>query len=47
MLVTCRNDFDELAKDLQHAKGRDMERYHNILEQVKESYRQCGKVCLL
>ncbi|OVA08243.1 hypothetical protein BVC80_1101g52 [Macleaya cordata] len=41
-LETYRNDFNKLGRDLELAKGRDMERYYNILEQLKESYRQCG-----
>ncbi|EXB34855.1 hypothetical protein L484_008115 [Morus notabilis] len=37
-----KKEFQKLGKDLEHAKGRDMERYNNVLEQLKESYRQCG-----
>lgn len=44
-LVECRKEFQKLGKDLEHAKDRDMERYNNVLEQLKESYRQCGTVC--
>jgi len=33
-----------MGKDLEFAKGKDMERYNNILTQLKESYRQCGEV---
>lgn len=43
--VVCRNKFHKLGKDLESAKGRDMDRYHNILVQLKESYSQCGMVC--
>lgn len=43
--VVCRNEFHKLGKDLESAKGRDMDRYHNILMQLKESYSQCGMVC--
>ncbi|PON96111.1 Occludin domain containing protein [Trema orientale] len=42
ILESYRKEFDQLGKDLELAKGRDMEKYYNILEQLKESYRQCG-----
>ncbi|KAI3990739.1 hypothetical protein MKX01_023039 [Papaver californicum] len=41
-LETYRNDFDKLGRDLALAKGKDRKRYYDILEQLKESYRQCG-----
>ncbi|CAK7356822.1 unnamed protein product [Dovyalis caffra] len=43
ILDSYRNEFHKLGKDLESAKGRDMDRYHNILVQLKDSYRQCGK----
>ncbi|KAL5579398.1 hypothetical protein UlMin_011840 [Ulmus minor] len=44
VLENYRNEFQKLGKDLDYAKvGRDTERYYNILEQLKESYHQCGK----
>ncbi|KAF3450630.1 hypothetical protein FNV43_RR06719 [Rhamnella rubrinervis] len=43
ILESYRSEFNKLGKDLEYANGRDMERYYNILEQLKESYRQCGK----
>ncbi|KAF4399250.1 hypothetical protein G4B88_022333 [Cannabis sativa] len=42
ILESYRKDFDQLGKDLEYAKGRDMEKYYSILEQLKDSYRQCG-----
>lgn len=42
ILESYRKGFQKLGKDLEHAKDRDMERYNNVLEQLKESYRQCG-----
>ncbi|VFQ80617.1 unnamed protein product [Cuscuta campestris] len=41
-LESDRIKFSKLGKDLGASKGRDMERYYDILEQLKESYRQCG-----
>ncbi|MCL7037309.1 hypothetical protein MKW94_027319 [Papaver nudicaule] len=41
-LETYRNDFDKLGRDLSLAKVKDRKRYYDILEQLKESYRQCG-----
>ncbi|KAJ4952358.1 hypothetical protein NE237_029190 [Protea cynaroides] len=42
ILETYRNDFYKLGRDLELAKGRDGEGYSNIVEQMKETYRQCG-----
>ncbi|KAJ6704425.1 DENTIN SIALOPHOSPHOPROTEIN-LIKE PROTEIN [Salix viminalis] len=42
ILESYRNEFHKLGKDLESAKGRDMDRYHNIVMQLKESYSQCG-----
>ncbi|KAJ6348323.1 hypothetical protein OIU76_004733 [Salix suchowensis] len=44
ILESYRNEFHKLGKDLESAKGRDMDRYHNIVMQLKESYSQCGMV---
>lgn len=44
MSITCRNKFHKLGKDLDFAKGKDMERYSKLLVQLKDSYRQCGTV---
>ncbi|KFK39438.1 hypothetical protein AALP_AA3G244900 [Arabis alpina] len=38
-----RNDFQKLGQNLEFAKGRDMERYNKILEQLKQSYRKDGE----
>jgi hypothetical protein len=45
--VICRTKFQKLGKDLEFAKGRDMERYFDTLGQLKQSYRQCGTVCFV
>ncbi|KAK3009334.1 hypothetical protein RJ639_014475 [Escallonia herrerae] len=42
ILETYRNEFHKLGKDLELANGRDMDRYYDVLGQLKESYRQCG-----
>ncbi|XP_043708456.1 uncharacterized protein LOC122657722 [Telopea speciosissima] len=42
ILETYRNDFHKLGHDLEVAKDWDMEGYYNIIEQLKETYRQCG-----
>ncbi|KDP40804.1 hypothetical protein JCGZ_24803 [Jatropha curcas] len=42
VLENYRSDFLKLGKDLEFAKGRDMDRYQKILVQLKESYHQCG-----
>ncbi|XP_057455263.1 uncharacterized protein LOC130746599 isoform X2 [Lotus japonicus] len=42
ILESYRNEFQQLGDDLVYAKGRDMDRYYDILEQLKESYRRCG-----
>ncbi|KAL7100068.1 hypothetical protein ACP275_09G125500 [Erythranthe tilingii] len=43
ILETYRDDFSKLGKDLESFKGRDMKRYHDILEQMRSSFRQCGE----
>ncbi|KAG2722777.1 hypothetical protein I3760_02G141500 [Carya illinoinensis] len=42
ILESYRNAFQKLEKDLNFAKGRDMERYNDIKLQLMDSYRQCG-----
>ncbi|KAG9443686.1 hypothetical protein H6P81_015026 [Aristolochia fimbriata] len=37
------HEFNKFGQDLEHARGRDVERYFRILEQMKESYRRDGK----
>ncbi|KAL3004983.1 hypothetical protein AAZX31_08G194100 [Glycine max] len=44
ILEGYRDEFQKLGNDLEHAKGRDMDRYYDIVEQLKESYRRCGPV---
>ncbi|KAH9664809.1 Occludin ELL domain-containing protein [Citrus sinensis] len=41
-LESDRNKFRKLGKDLDFAKGKDMERYCKLLGQLKDSYRRCG-----
>lgn len=42
ILESYRSEFQTFGRDLEHAKGRDNDRYNKILEQLLESYRQCG-----
>ncbi|KAK7389611.1 hypothetical protein VNO78_24788 [Psophocarpus tetragonolobus] len=42
ILESYRDEFQKLGNDLEYAKGRDMDRYYDIVEQLKESYRRCG-----
>ncbi|KAI3416639.1 Occludin_ELL domain-containing protein [Psidium guajava] len=42
ILENYRSEFEKMGKDLEFARGRDIERYNNILTQLKESYRKCG-----
>ncbi|KAJ9568409.1 hypothetical protein OSB04_004375, partial [Centaurea solstitialis] len=42
ILQSYRNEFQIFGRDLELAKGRDTERYNNIIEQLMESYRQCS-----
>ncbi|XP_076884975.1 uncharacterized protein LOC143534356 isoform X1 [Bidens hawaiensis] len=42
ILESYRNEFQNFRRDLELAKGRDVERYNKTLEQLMESYRQCG-----
>lgn len=41
-LQTYRNEFEKLGKDLEYSKDRDKEKYYKTLDQLKESYHQCG-----
>lgn len=40
----CRNDFLGLGQELDHAQGRDLEEYYDILEHLRKLYRQHGEV---
>ncbi|KAH7565423.1 hypothetical protein JRO89_XS09G0204900 [Xanthoceras sorbifolium] len=42
ILESDRDKFQKLGKDLDFAKGRDVERYCKLLGQLKDSYSQCG-----
>ncbi|KAJ0788279.1 putative occludin domain-containing protein [Helianthus annuus] len=42
ILESYRHQFQTFGRDLELAKGRDTDRYNKILEQLMESYRQCG-----
>ncbi|XAR49958.1 hypothetical protein NMG60_11004147 [Bertholletia excelsa] len=42
ILESYRNEFLKLGRDLDNAKGRDMEKYYHIVGQIRESYHQCG-----
>ncbi|KAL1169385.1 hypothetical protein V6Z11_A05G143000 [Gossypium hirsutum] len=41
-LQTYRNEFEKLGKDLEYSKDRDKEKYYKTLDQLMESYHQCG-----
>ncbi|KAK1302626.1 hypothetical protein QJS10_CPB12g01435 [Acorus calamus] len=41
-LESYRREFQKLGRELELAKSRDAEGYYNVLEQIKETYRQCG-----
>ncbi|XP_071710257.1 uncharacterized protein [Rutidosis leptorrhynchoides] len=43
LLDSYRNTFQTFARDLELAKGRDNDRYKKIVEQLMDSYHQCGK----
>ncbi|KAK4267347.1 hypothetical protein QN277_024135 [Acacia crassicarpa] len=43
MLEGYRDEFLKLGEDLENAKGRDMDRYNNIVGQIRESYQRCGE----
>ncbi|KAI9109474.1 hypothetical protein K1719_019528 [Acacia pycnantha] len=38
-----RDEFLKLGEDLENAKGRDMDRYNNIVGQIRECYQRCGE----
>lgn len=42
ILESYRNEFQKLGVDLESAKGRDKQRYDDILAQLRESYSRCG-----
>lgn len=42
ILESYRNEFQNFGRDLELAKERDNDRYNKILQQLMESYRQCG-----
>ncbi|KAK1375960.1 dentin sialophosphoprotein [Heracleum sosnowskyi] len=42
ILESERNEFLKFGRDLEAAKEKDMIKYYSILEELKESYRQCG-----
>ncbi|CAH9076863.1 unnamed protein product [Cuscuta europaea] len=42
ILESDRIKFSKFGKELEASKGRDMERYNDVLKQLKDSYHQCG-----
>lgn len=42
-----REEFLKYGRDLEASKDKDMDRYHDVERQIKESYRHCGAVLLL
>lgn len=43
ILESYREEFLKYGRDLEASKGKDMERYHDVERQIKESYRHCGE----
>uniref|UniRef100_A0A1J3JVG7 OCEL domain-containing protein n=1 Tax=Noccaea caerulescens TaxID=107243 RepID=A0A1J3JVG7_NOCCA len=43
IIESNRKDFQKFEDDLKFSKGRDVERYNKILEQLRESYCKCGE----
>ncbi|CAI9757657.1 unnamed protein product [Fraxinus pennsylvanica] len=43
ILESYRDEFNNFGKDLEVYKGRDTKRYHDILGQMRASFRQCGE----
>ncbi|GKA45392.1 dentin sialophosphoprotein isoform X2 [Tanacetum coccineum] len=42
ILESYRNEFQIIGRELDLAKGRDNDKYNKVLEQLMESYRECG-----
>lgn len=42
ILESYRNEFMKLGKELEVSKGRDTQRFYDMLGQLKDSYRKCG-----
>ncbi|PWA62966.1 hypothetical protein CTI12_AA246940 [Artemisia annua] len=42
ILESYRNEFQMIGRELELAKGRDNDKYNKVLEQLMESYRECG-----
>ncbi|XP_010545628.1 PREDICTED: dentin sialophosphoprotein isoform X2 [Tarenaya hassleriana] len=43
ILENFRNEFQKMGEDLEFAKGRDVERYNKLFQQLKESYSKYGE----
>ncbi|CDO97937.1 unnamed protein product [Coffea canephora] len=41
-LESYREEFLKYGRDLEASKDKDMDRYHDVERQIKESYRHCG-----
>ncbi|CAN4086909.1 unnamed protein product [Withania somnifera] len=41
-LEAYRNEFMKLGKELEVSRGRDTQRFYDMLGQLKDSYRKCG-----
>nr|XP_016508930.1 PREDICTED: uncharacterized protein LOC107826463 [Nicotiana tabacum] len=41
-LESYRNEFMTLGKELEVSRGRDKQRFYDMLGQLKDSYRKCG-----
>ncbi|XP_060205857.1 uncharacterized protein LOC132633447 [Lycium barbarum] len=42
ILESYRNEFMKLGKELDNSRGRDTQRFYDMLGQLKDSYRKCG-----
>ncbi|KAJ8553287.1 hypothetical protein K7X08_023965 [Anisodus acutangulus] len=42
LLESYRNEFMKLGKELEVSRGRDTQRFYDMLGQLKDSYRRCG-----
>ncbi|KAJ8535877.1 hypothetical protein K7X08_034278 [Anisodus acutangulus] len=42
LLESYRNEFMKLGKELEVSRGRDTQRFYDMLGQLKDSYRKCG-----
>ena len=46
-VIKYRSEFLKVQEDLNVAKERDKEQYYNIVERLRDMYRESGAVCFL